>query len=416
MSKSFNLKSFVRNFSESKVYYDKSFQRRVVWDSNNTNKYFESLTKDWALQSIVVADVEACKEFCHQKDEHSSEDYFEDILSRGYKYISLDGQNRTKKTLNFFNNEITVSGKFLDADDKIQPVQNSFFKDMPTRLQDHFRTGCKVAVQIVEKATKDDMSLIFQSLNDGKPLNEQEMRQAIKSPIADWVRNTSSKYSAMLEYMVPVIKRHRMIDDETIAKISMVLMKNYNHPSTKTRDWGLKASLIDTWYEMGVGFNTLSDSECCYIQHEVKRVNEIIRTMAAVITHQKVYSQLKQVPKKMWWAALFICEWAHDNDFEIQNNEKLFKVLKVIEDRLSSDSESAHAQDRAKLISNGEDPDDVNREHYYFRWQNLPHQPPSRNKRRDKLIAEVNKNLSKLTLRKKFINPAYVQAQAAISV
>jgi len=406
MSKDYSLSSFIKNFSDSKVVYDKSFQRRVVWESQNTNKYFESLSKDWALQSIVVADIDACKEHCNQMGELTSAEYFSTLLPDGKKYISLDGQNRTKKTLGFFNNEVAISGKFLDADGEIQHVQNSFFKDLPKRLQDHFKTGCKVTVQVVEKATKDDLSSIFQSLNDGKPLNDQEMRQAIKSPIADWVRKTSSKYSAMLEYMVPDKQRQRMIDDETVAKIAMVLMKTYNHKIVKTREWGLKASLIDDWYEMGAGFNTLSDPTCCYIAEEITRVDEIIKSMAVIVTHQKTYSQSKQIPKRLWWATLLACEWAHDNDFEIQGNAKFFKELKVIEDRLVTDSESLYAKDRETKLRNGLDPDDVNKEHYYFRWQNLPHQPSSRNKRKDALILEVSKtsNLSKLTLRKKSVN------------
>jgi len=405
MGKNYTLNSFIKHFADNKVVYDKSFQRRVVWGSKNTNKYFESLSRGWALQSIVVADIDACKDYCGQEDvgDYTSVDYFDFFDPDGKKYISLDGQNRTKKTLAFFNNEITISGKFLDADGQEQLVQNSFFKDLPKRLQDHFKTGCNVTVQVVERATKDDLSLIFKALNDGKPLNDQERRQAIKTPIADWVRNNSATYSTMLKRMVPEAQRDRMIDDETIAKMAMVLMKNYNHQYFKTKDWGLSASHINDWYQLGVGFNTMDDSTCCYAKSEVARVEQIIKMMAAVIVKQKVYPQSQIVPRKAWWATLLACEWAHDNGFEIYDNVTFFKELKNIEDRIATDSESQYAKDRETKVKSNLDPDEVNREHYYFRWQNLPHQPPSRNKRRDALIAEVSKtsNLSKMTLRKK---------------
>jgi len=405
MGKNYTLNSFIKHFADNKVVYDKSFQRRVVWDSKNTNKYFESLSRGWALQSIVVADIDACRDHCGQEDvgNYTSAEYFENFVPDGKKYVSLDGQNRTKKTLAFFNNEITISGKFLDADGQEQSVQNSFFRDLPERLRDHFKTGCNVTVQVVEKATKDDLSLIFKALNDGKPLNDQERRQAVKSPIADWVRGTSATYSTMLKNLVPEVQRDRMIDDETIAKLAMVLMKDYNHQYFKTKDWGLSASNINDWYQLGVGFNTLEDPTCCYIESEVTRVEQIIKIMAAVVVKQKVYSQSKIIPKKAWWATLLACEWAYDNGFEIYDNVTFFKELKNIEDRIATDSESQHAKDRELKIKNGLDPDEVNKEHYYFRWQNLPHQPPSRNKRKDALIAEMGKtsNLSKLTLRKK---------------
>ena len=198
--RNYNLKQFIKNFNNKKVYYDKAFQRRVVWTPANINKYFESLTRDWALQCITVADVEACRDHCKEVGELSSCDYFEEVISKGYKYISLDGQNRTKQILRFFSNLVTISGEFLDADNEPQRIQNTFFKDLESRLQDHLKTGCNVTVQTVEKATKDDLSRIFQALNDGQPLNDQEMRQATKTPVATWVRRQSQKYTAMLHY------------------------------------------------------------------------------------------------------------------------------------------------------------------------------------------------------------------------
>jgi len=396
--KNYKLTSFLKEFNDKRVYYDPRFQRRVVWGPSNVNSYFESLTKGWALNAIVVLDIDKCRDYSNEINNFSSAAYFQDKLDKGYKYISLDGQNRTKNTESVFNDEKTLSGDFLDSDNKLCKVENTFFKHLPQRLRDHLRTGCDVAVQTVERATNEECALIFQALNDGEPLNDQEMRQAINTPIADSVRHLSKKYTNMLERITKAKCIPRMEDDENIAKIMMALMESYQD---KERTWGLSSADIDKFYELGCSYNTVRDPDCPYLESEVERVDNILSILSAVVLNQVNYPASKVVPKRSWWAVTLAAGWIHDNDYEIRDYKKFFNDLKKIDDTLATESVTAYAEERRKALEASQDTNDVSPDRFYFKWQNLPHIYANRKKRRDVLVGEIKKNLKSLTLRKK---------------
>tara|TARA_R110000824_G_scaffold11622_13_gene50969 strand:+ start:4393 stop:5607 length:1215 start_codon:yes stop_codon:yes gene_type:complete len=396
------MKRFIANFNNKKVYYDPAFQRREAWDQENINNHMSSLTKGWALSPIVVAAVTKCKEHSALMGNSACVDYFSDALSRGYEFISLDGQNRTKGILKVFDNKVTLSGEFLDADGQLHDIENTFYRDLPQRLQDKL-ADCVLTVKVVENATREDLSLIFRSLNDGKPLNDQELRQAMDTPIADFVRQLSFKYSAMLNKITSADHCRRMIDDENIAKIAMVLMEKYHSKKAESKQWGLSKTDVDNWYRLGVGYHTLDDPSCPYLATEIERVKRILTQMATVITHQTVYSPSRLVPKKLWWATVLVCAWMEEEGFEIRNNKAFFEGLKAIDDDLAIRSEQTYTAKRVALIGAGTDPDLISKQHYYFKWQTLPHQVTPRTSRRTAMIAEVKKavNLKRLGLRKK---------------
>ena len=52
------VRNFVKKYASDKVYYDPSFQRRVVWGSKTLSRYIRSLTTGTAkLTTIVVVNM-----------------------------------------------------------------------------------------------------------------------------------------------------------------------------------------------------------------------------------------------------------------------------------------------------------------------------------------------------------------------
>tara|TARA_R100000008_G_C3566109_1_gene159231 strand:- start:54 stop:1280 length:1227 start_codon:yes stop_codon:yes gene_type:complete len=399
---SYTIKRFLKEFNEKKVYYDPRFQRRVVWDKNNTNKYFKSLTRGWAVTPIVVLDVESCIEYSESLGDESSVDYFENTRSKGYKYISLDGQNRTKHIEMVNNNAMTISGNLKDADGKFHEIDNKFLKDMEQRLIDHIVTICNVSVVVVKEATRSDAADIFQALNDGEPLNDQEKRQAIDTPIADFIRELSKLRETTSKRILQEKKISRMEDDETYAKIMMVLFRKYRiDGEIIEKQYDLSKSSIDEFYALGLGFSNINDPQCPYLPSEIKRAKNIIKMFSSAILHQTKVPKSKLVPRKNWWAVLSACAWVYDNNYKIESYREFYDCLKNIDDKLATQSETQYSQCRNQMIATGQDPDQVTKQNYYFRWQQLPHQPGPRAQRKKALIGEVKNNLNGLTIRMK---------------
>ena len=392
-----NTGEFLKEFGDGEIYYDPKFQRREVWDIICGNAFLESLTRGWAcLSTMVLADIRKCLKTAKKIGEEASIKYFQDLLNRGFGYISLDGQNRAKYLEKIMKNEVTFTGDLTDADGHIITVKNKFFKDLQVRLQDGIKIS-SITVATIVTGSQEELSVIFRNLNSGVPLNDHEKRHSHPTPIADEVRRLSAKYSDVMKKVVDEKHIRRMLDDELIAKMLMVLMPS-SHPRNTT--WGLATKEIDEFYTIGNGFHQLADPGSPYDRRSMARAIMILENWSHVIQKQKVYYGKKIVSNKMAWASLYACEWAYDNGYLISDHKEFFEILKGIDDKLSEKGENDYNDAKKDAISKGLDPQKaVPKTSYYHVWQNLPHQASQRAKRIKALVAEVQSHTFKLSLR-----------------
>jgi len=392
------VRNFVKKYASDKVYYDPSFQRRVVWGSKTLSRFIRSLTNGTAkLTTIVVVNIRDCLDWARETGDQYSVSYYEPLVEQGYIYISLDGQNRSKKIIDFVNNEIAVSGNFYDVGDPANEivVTNQFFKDLSPELQLSIHNSM-LTVEETGTLSRTQLSETFYSLNNGVPLNAQEKRNSIICPISEKVRQLSSRHAKGLARVVKGDLIPRMADDELVAHMSMVLLEN---KPAKNTSWGLSESDTDMFYNMGVDSDIDDDD---YPYHGMDRVEEILHQWDLVIQAQGVYPASKLVSAKMSWATLYACTWAYDNGYTINPDKRkeFFSALKKLDDGLATQSENSYATERTNYMKKGLDPDEVKKNNYYFNWTGLPHQTAARQKRINELIKEISSSTRKFHLRK----------------
>jgi hypothetical protein len=392
------IKQFSEYYDQRHVYYDPAFQRRVVWLALHGWKYTESLTRGWSSYSkIVVVNVRKSLAKALAAGDQVSVEYFEKVLNMGYEYISVDGQNRSKYLEGLINNDkkTLLTGEFIDADGIRVSIKNKYFKDLPVRLKDSILNATLDVHEVVVES-KSELSELFQSLNAGVPLNEQELRHSSGTPVSDWVRAIREVLAAQLVRIVHEDKIPRMEDDELAAKMLMVLV---GKPGSG--DWGLSTVELDQFYEVGSDFYSIDDKNFPYSAEAQKRAKIILHNWSLVIDQQDVYTGKRRVPFKLAWASLYACAWAYDNSMVITNYRDFFSILKAIDDKLTTDSESEYAAARSKALQNKVDPDTVKKSAYYFNWVSLPHQVKDRNKRILKLSRQIEKKSFTMSLRRR---------------
>jgi len=376
-----NIEEFVSDYDDTQVFYDPSFQRRVVWKVATTGKFIESVTRGWAeLTTIVEADVDKCLRHSRKAGCLASVEYFERVRDKGYRYISLDGQNRSKKVISFMTNEIPISGKFRDADGKDVIVKNKHFKDFPQRLQDKIRDA-HLTVKLAPACVQHELSEQFEALNSGDPLWNQEKRNANLTPVARWVRSERTVLQDALERVVKVSEITRMLDDELVAKMAMILTRN--NPATGSGEWDTGSGEIDRFYTLGSDYSNASDEGHSPSKKELDRAEDILDMWLRCITKQTSYAPSQAIPKKIYWAVLYMCEWAYDNDYYININSyaTFVEAIKDVNSNLEITSEADYSSLRTAALSSGRDPDLIKQKDFYFSWVNLPHQKDSRRKR-----------------------------------
>ena len=406
------VKKFIVDYSDAKVFYDPSFQRRGVWDNANGSEFVRSLTLGRAAYTnIVLVNVEKCLELANNNVDDMSSAYFSNLKEKGYKYLSLDGQNRSKAIINFMNNKITISTIIKDIKGETDEVSNKYFKDLTVEQQYAIQLA-NVSVTIADEVSVCELSDVFRTLNSGKPLNSQELRNSFRTPIASFVRKLSIKHKCALERVVRENDIKRMGDDELVAKMLMVLLSN---KPGKFNYWDLGSSDIDSFYNLGLSFLTLTDENSPYNRDSLRRTASIFQLWSNIILKQTYYPKSKLVSAKMLWGALYASAWVHDNDYIINDYVKFFNYLKKIDDDLITNAETAYTKKRTEYINKGVDPDEVAIHAYYHRWVNLPHQSKYRNLRINNLQEKIKISTRKLSLRKKGTNsdlgPLYVNDQ-----
>lgn len=165
-------------------------------------------------------------------------------------YISLDGQNRSIAWKKLFNDEVHLKGAFIDADGEEVEVFNTTYSQLPERLQDALR-DTEVILAVAEGCLYDELHEIFVNINSGDALNAQEIRNAINTPISDFVRRLSER-----DYYISCIsnvsgfdpsKFARSYDAEYIAKAYMATLK------IDDRSFNTAKKDLDLFYLIGKG-------------------------------------------------------------------------------------------------------------------------------------------------------------------
>lgn len=401
------LKDVPTRLSEKKVYYDPAFQRRVVWDKNDINKYFESLSRGWANAPISLASVEDCLEHSINVGDQVSVDYFKNLSSKGYKYVSIDGQNRTKKATEVMSNKTQLSGdNFCDSDsNRVDKVVNKFIKDLENDpasshyLLAHNLKHSTVPLVIYRNITREQCAEIFRNINRTKQPNAHNIRQSRSTPIAEYVRKLRKDLKSSLERVVVAKYIPDMQDDELIAKSLMVLVNKYNDEAMN-KAWDLKEKDLNVWYEKGVGFYNIEDPNCPYIPSELERAGAIIKETFRTIMNQKVFPNSKLIPMEQYWSLLSACAWAYDNSFYIKDPEVFFQEIREIHVALKSKSEATFHKDR----NNAEDPDSIREKDYYFRQCTTFHVSSNRTRMlKNYLVPKLNRSAFKSLRMKQFI-------------
>lgn len=388
------MRDFIVQFSNDRVLYDEAFQRRGdCWSRSTKNRLLVNLFKDKAHSVLVVADVRKCWDYSRRVGAPLSEERFSDIVDAGYDYISLDGQNRTKAILEFFDNKTTITGKFEDAFGDVHDLDNCYYKDVPATLAPIFLTR-SIGISVETNSVYSDFSYLFRDLNNGEPCNEQELRSSYNSPVARWVRKTQKNFIDSLKRCLKESGINRMADDQLVAKFAVHLVRKYSSASRLTSPMNLDHPSLDAFYQAGEGVAELDSVGSPYLKEEFDRAFEIIKMLCRVLDKQNYYTGSRLIAMKMVWASLFMCEWAYDNNYEITDHKELFDLIKKIDDRLIRESDKEYHEAREQKIEEGEDAGEIQDTKYYFKWVGLPHIKEQRMRRKAKFCETIEEHIS----------------------
>ena len=370
----------------NRIHIDESFQRRACWSSEQKRRFILSLNKKRVISPIVVSC--ANTGVTAPNSDPVSIDKYQEILNQHLSYISLDGQNRSGAIKDLFEDKLYISGDFIDADDRVVGVSNKTFSQLPKRLQDSLKDA-EVELKIMQYIPYSELNDIFLSINDGEPLNDQEKRNAINTPISTWARKEAESLSNMWPMIQGFKKKNisRFKDVEWLISSYMVTLKTYNL-NCSSKD-------LDSFYRLGENQTLSSVKEYSSSRrnrffHIMQIVNKLLKGAKKMPIHKNEVSQ------KIYWALLLFAEYLWDNQIlnSIPNGistagyERLADLVTTLNDKLAKDSDKDFQNDLDDY-DNGLIAIEPKKSGYYSHWQSDFKKSGVRNKRKTALITEI---------------------------
>ena len=228
-----------------------NFQRPESWSKDDQKKFFISLCMDRVEGVIVIVDVENALYKLQQvaPDDRAISNIFNPIQEAGLEYIILDGNNRLQFLINLINDIYSIPegryGYIRDPQDHSISVftvkrNKNKFSDLPKPVQ---RTLLNRLIIISEytQIGYDGLSEVFLNTNSGVFPNAQEIRNALNSPWADYVRALRSEIPQLLGHMFKNFKKRYCGDDWIVDCLDFVL-------NVKTDERNDEDEVINTTY------------------------------------------------------------------------------------------------------------------------------------------------------------------------
>jgi|3_EtaG_2_1085321.scaffolds.fasta_scaffold23760_3 hypothetical protein len=382
------------------TFFEEALQRKSCWHDENRRRFIKSLNDGLAsLSNIIVCNVRDSLDLAIKLSDEVSIYYYESILNNGFKYISLDGKNRTITLHKFIDSVFAITGAFVNIDGIPEDIDNRFFKNLSKDLQQQFLKTTTIRVTELV-GLKSHVFGLFLAIHEGMPLNDMEILNASLSPISGWCRKVAAQHAAGMKYLYSDEKITRMADREWVAHTAMKYLQSYR-PNPQGVVYPVAPNInkveLSAWFALGESFRNLKDNGVPYVPAELTRVEKIIAEAMRVYQAQTKYPPSKGVAWKMVNAVLMVVAEVVDGGNYIADHKAFFDALYDIDMKLSTDADQQMVADQQAAIQNG-DPM-PSRAKYYSYWQTVPHMSLYRAKRRQALVAEVKNNINSLTIR-----------------
>jgi len=311
------------------IHLDLAFQSIERWSKASMLAYLNSVFSGFTPNPVILAHVESCMKYCEELLGTDSADYkyFAKLYAEGFKYISVDGNNRTRTLMRLFNNLIQLkeghsyrmSGIEIPEYMHYTPSNPVNFKGIPDKLKNYIKS-IEVPVFVVNSATRQELHDMFIAVNNGVSLNPQEKRNAIVCKVADEIRKLADKYKKMLRLYFSEKNCQRRIHEEFL--VSALIHIAHGFDSNIMRE-DKDAAYDDTSIEA----------------KSLNKLRDVLKELDAILQYETRSGKSRGVPSK---ASLFdlimLIDYLHKQNISIIDESAFFEWFVENINRLRDDT------------------------------------------------------------------------------
>ena len=243
-----------------KIYLDDSFQSNERWSITEKQEYMSSVLEGRAVTSIILADISCLVSSLNLAYGETNEDYlfFKDLQDKGYKYVTIDGNNRSRCIASFIAGEFPLTEKEYDTDEDFisffkAKKDNKYYSNLPADAKD-FIDRIHMNILVVSQADRLGLAALFIAVNKGMNLNPQEKRNAIMCVFGDSVRKLAKDLDKGFKKVFTENGLNRRHADEMIVTASVIVANGIDNVGGPSRD----AAYTDTSKELQLFTNKVT--------------------------------------------------------------------------------------------------------------------------------------------------------------
>lgn len=314
------LLSYFQSDIADSVRADFGFQSRVRWTLDNKRSYITSLILGMAPSKFIFASTKECTKTRNLTDK----DYYDSWNKKGVDYLNIDSNNRVTTIAEFWNNQFGLQPGFYDVDDTIIEIktdENDTYDDLPEIIKQKLESAI-ITIEVINSASREQLSQLFIRLNDGMSLNGPEKRNAVICDFADEIRRLATKHQTYLSHFFAPKDIHRRKVDDFIAGLALL----YFHGVTVT----ISDKTLWAAYRSGSDEDLKMHKFVAFLEKFFKFLDDKIKT----IPNKNTVLDLFVIFKKLT-----------DGRYVIEDEEKFFKDFFEVNANLLEDPEKHEYND-----------------------------------------------------------------------
>ena len=387
------------------VYIDRDFQRNFVWNRARRRAYNKAVMNKKSGTPITIACIESCLAHSNLVGCDLSVLKFEELLEMGYKYISLDGQNRSLTMQEFIEKDtgLTMGDTIYECSltGESYNLSNCFLKDFKPTVRQKFLAGTKIPVTVYTGYTYPELAAEFRDLNSSDNLNPMEWRNSYQTWFASWIRQQASKHSELFKSCMSKGEyerlANRMTDRELYSVYSLYLGGVFKSDVVESifdaRTANIKkAKILDRLFECGESI-TPNDTRFPYDMSACARVDRIVGSLNMAAPELKKLGTGRLL-KWQVWAFLSVFEWVHDNGHATKNAD-MPEFVELVDTILRAERHGSKQEHSHDEKVNG---DDLPKQNYFYGQLETIGDPRSRSSLKNRIGTLMSNHLNQLPL------------------
>ena len=369
--------------SETKMYVDDAVQRFAgVWSVEQERKYIRSVFNHRAASAMVVSVIESAIEASEVAGDEVGKERLQGLFNDGYRKQNLDGLQRDTTIKRFLNDDISVKGTFPGIDGKYHTYNDYVtFSKLGEPVRNWFMQ-CPIVVTELDNVPDREHSPIFTELQLGTPLNKQEQRNALRTPIAQYVRTKSNDEESIEDVFNRVEsygakQQKRMSHSELYVQTLMAVTPGFSDKSIGHNE-------VDAFYRLGLEYEKTSEVPA-YSAQNLTHHGAVWGDLKRAISSLKIKGK---TPQRTFWAMLGVCDYLRRKNFVIFDFPDFAKAVYDLDRKLVEDSKKQQGRDIDNAATDADREAANDDDRYYWRKCNRNSSGVARTARMTELCTE----------------------------